>query len=105
MYVNKNIVGRSPFSTYKCWLINFAVYAVLVWVNRYIVIVLDTYMKIFLFCVPYTVIVFILYFTVISISEPQSFKFVYEIIGKITKKLFAKLKKIMRGDLNGKTFN
>ncbi len=99
LYVNKNIVKRSSFVTYKSWLINFVIYALLIWVNRFIIVVLDSYIKLFLFCIPYTIGVFILYFTVISISEPQSFRFVFSIVKKMIKKMYVKLKKSKEGEI------
>ncbi len=79
LYVNKHIIGRSPKGTYKCWGINFVVYIFVALVSRYIVVNLDSYARIFAFCIPYAVIVVLLYLLVISLCEPQTFKYALNI--------------------------
>ena len=85
VYVNKNIVGRGFGCTYLCWAANFATFAVTVFVNRFIVLNLDSYVKIFAFCVPYAICVTALHFIVISLVVPQAFRYVLNLIKRQVK--------------------
>lgn len=80
VYVNSKIVGRRPISSYRCWLVNFAVFLCTLQINQYLVINLDTYVKIFLYCIPYTIATFALYFGVISVCINQAFQTVWGLI-------------------------
>lgn len=73
LYINRNVIGRSPMKSYKCWLINFAVYLAIVYVSRWIRPSLDTYLKIFTFCVPYALGVLAVYFGVTFLTSPNVF--------------------------------
>lgn len=75
LYVNKNIIGRSPFSTYLCWGMNLLIYLLTQFVNRFIYAEMDSYMQIFLLCVPYTICVGLFYFAIVSLLNPQAFLF------------------------------
>ncbi len=76
LYVNKNIILRSPMNTYKCWLINISVFSVITYLNKFVVLDLSSYGKLILWCIPYAICVMAVYFIVISVCEPQSFKYV-----------------------------
>lgn len=92
IYVNKKIIGRSVWHTYRCWVLNFLIYIFLTSASNFIVLRLDSYFKIFLYCVPYAVVVLAVYFIINSISDPQSFKLVYNILKRILNKVFKKIK-------------
>ena len=74
VYVNRNIIKRSPIKTYKCWGINFLVFLAITDLNRFLVIRLDSYVRIFAFCVPYAVCVLLVYFGIVSLLEPKAFR-------------------------------
>ncbi len=92
IYVNKKIIGRSVWPTYKCWVLNFLVFLFIVSASKFITVNLNSYVKIFAFCVPYAIAVMVVYFGVISLSEPESFKFAFGIISKALKKITLKFK-------------
>ena len=83
LYVNKNINDRSPKSTFCCWIINFAVFMVSICMNRLIIVDLDSYGRIFGFCIPYAVGTVLIYFLVISLCMKDAFNTVVE-VGKAT---------------------
>lgn len=68
-YANHKILKRSVFKTYRRWIINLLVFLVILWTNTHITLVLDTYFKIFLWCVPYSICVLILYFAISFLCE------------------------------------
>ena len=80
LYVNKHIIGRSPRTTYVCWFINFAVFLLSLWINEQIVLNLDSYLKIFVWCIPYAIVTLLLYFSVISVCLNQSFQTVWALV-------------------------
>lgn len=93
IYVNKKIIGRSVWSTYKCWTLNFLIYIFITMLNKFVVIELNSYIAIMLFCIPYAIAVMGVYFIIVSISEPRSFRLVYGMICNMLNKLIIKLKK------------
>ena len=85
VYVNKKIVGRSCGSTYLCWGINLAVFAVNLFINQFVNIRLDSYMRIFVFCIPYAVCVIAFHFVAASLAAPQAFRYVLKIVKRTAK--------------------
>ncbi len=83
LYVNKKIINRSSFSTYKCLTVNFAVFALIMYLNKYLVFDMASYGKLVLYAIPYTLFVFAVYFIVVSISEPKTFTFVLETLKRM----------------------
>lgn len=65
-YVNKHIIGRKTSKTYLCWCVNVLVFLLTLVINQVITIRMDSYLKIFLFCVPYGIGTLLLYFGVVS---------------------------------------
>lgn len=82
-YANKKIIERSVFSSLKCWILNFAVFALINYFNRYIIFDLSSYGKLILYCIPYALGAFALYFIVNAVSEPKTFMFVIKSIKRI----------------------
>ena len=80
IYVNKNIIGRSMREIYLCWGINFVVFLLTVFINRFIILNLSSYVRIFAFCVPYTAAIAVIYFVVVSVCMPQNFRYLLSII-------------------------
>lgn len=85
-FINKKVIFRSSFSTYKCWLLNFAVFFVIYWLSGKLVLNIDSYIKIVLYGIPYTICVFVLYFAVCAVSEPKCFAFVITKIKQLVQK-------------------
>lgn len=71
-YVNKNIVGRRSKDTWLCWSINLFLFLITLVVNRMIVVDLDSYVSIFMFCIPYGFCTIILYVGVVSLLMRHS---------------------------------
>lgn len=83
LYVNKKIIGRSPKTTYFCWIINFATFLLTIFINQYINVSLDSYIKIFTFCIPYAFCILIIHILIISLFIPSSFKYIMNIFKKV----------------------
>ena len=92
LYVNKNIIERSSVSTYRCWIVNFVICILFALIGRIFVLDLNSYWEIFVYCVPVSLVVIIIYFSVISLFEMQTFKFVFRILKNSLKKVFVKVK-------------
>lgn len=74
-YANKKIIERSVFSSLKCWIVNFVLFAVIAYLNRYLIFDLSSFGKVVLYCIPYTLCTFAVYFIVNAVSEPKAFMF------------------------------
>ena len=90
LYVNKHIIERSPLPTYRCWGVNFIIFILFALMHRILVFQFDSYWEIFVACLPILLIVILIYFSVVSLLEMQSFKLVYRIGKKALKKLLQK---------------
>lgn len=66
-YVNKNIICRNSKNTYLCWGVNLLLFICSIAVNRNITVNLNSYVSIFLFCIPYSICTAVLYFGVVSL--------------------------------------
>lgn len=80
IYAGKKILNISVFVTYKRWIVNFLIFLLINFLNQFLKFNLDSYIDIFIVCVPYTICTLLLFFTVASISEPSTAKFVFSII-------------------------
>ncbi len=85
-YVNKKIISRSSFSTYKCWILNFIVFGAMYWISGHLVLNIDSYLKLVLYCIPYTICVFAVYFGVCAVSEPK----IFSVVAKSVKNMVLK---------------
>ena len=90
LYVNKRVIGRKAVGTYKCWGINFAIYCMIAWLNQFIVPDLNTYIRVFLFCVPYSLLILMIYFTLISLCMPNAFQYVQCLVKSIMERKLGK---------------
>ena len=79
-YVNRNIICRSIKHTYLCLGINFAVFLITIYINRAIQIRLDSYFRIIIACIPYTVLTLLLYIGVVSLCIPDAFAAALELV-------------------------
>lgn len=80
IYANRKILKRSPWITYKRWLINLIVFIMVLFINKKLNFDLSSYKNIIIYCIPYMISVFILFFCVAAISEPETTKFVVSIL-------------------------
>ena len=93
LYTNHKILMRSAWPSYRRWLVNAAVFVLILYINRFISLKLDNYIMIVCWCIPYTICSFILFFATASISDPKTAKIALDIIkGKIS---------IKRGTIHG----
>lgn len=80
IYVNKRILNRSPWITYKRWFVNLAVFLVVLYVNKKLDFDLSSYKNVFLYCIPYTTAVCVLFFGIAALSEPSTTKIAVSLV-------------------------
>ena len=85
-YVNSCILDRKVIVSYRCWLINFLVFLIVLLLNRLIVVALDSYVKIFAFCIPYAIGNILLFFGSASVLEPEAFRYAHSIVKLVLRK-------------------
>lgn len=73
-YVNRELIGRGTGKTYLCWGVNLALLVGAGGLGRLMTPALDSYVRIFLFCVPYSIATFILFFGVMTLVMPETMK-------------------------------
>ena len=74
IYANKVVLNRSPWPTYRRWLINLAVFSVLVYIFTCIPMRVDTYFCLFSNAVWVSIITMVVFVCINSIMEPQARK-------------------------------
>ncbi len=79
IYTSKRILHRSAWITYKRWLVNFAVFAVVLLINRYLQFEMDSYISIAIVCVPYTICTLIVFFGAASLCDRKTARFTLEL--------------------------
>lgn len=79
-YANKRILHRNPWRVYRRWGIDIALFVGILFVNRCIVVQLNSYISIFAFFIPYTVTVITVYMCVASLFDLESARYVLQII-------------------------
>lgn len=94
LYANKRILHRSPWKTYRRWLVNLALFVALTILSKPIFsrIELNTYPKIILSAAITCVIVIPLFFVVSSLFDRETYRYVKEVLihpimGRIKQKL------------------
>ena len=70
-YVNRKIIRRSTITTYLCWGINLVLLFTANFLNRLIPVSLDNYIKIFVFCVPYSIVTLLVFYGVNFLCMPR----------------------------------
>ena len=81
-YANKKIVLRKAFKTYKCWGVNFGIYVLIMCLSHKSTISATSYFQLLAVFIPYSLGVISIYLTVISISKPQSFRYIVSLLRK-----------------------
>lgn len=95
IYANKKILHRSPWKTYRRWLVNLGMFIIVTVISKYIFahIALDTYPRIILWAAISCVIIIPLFFVVASIFDKETFLAAKEMLSPYFKKLLSKLHK------------
>lgn len=94
IYANKRILKQGVWKTYRRWLVDLAVYVLILGVNEllYPLIDLSGYLQIFLWLIPYSIFVFALYFVVVSLIDRKTARAAIEILRSKLGGRFAKPK-------------
>lgn len=82
LYAAKHILHRSPFMTYKRWGVNLIVFLLVLFVNRYIKLEMDSYLHLILYCIPYTLCSLLLFFGVAMLTEPKTAGYAIDYVKK-----------------------
>lgn len=72
IYASRHILHRSVWTAYKRWCVNLVVFCLILYVNRFFGGNIDGYKDIFLWLIPYSLCVGILFFGAASLSEPAT---------------------------------
>lgn len=90
IYANKKILNRSPWKTYRRWLVNLALFVAVTLLSKPIFahISLDTYPKIILWAAITCVVVIPLFFTVSSMFDRESYHYAKSIIAPYIQRIF-----------------
>lgn len=94
IYANKKILNRSPWKTYRRWLVNLALFVVLTVLSKQIFahIALDTYPRIILWAAIACVVVVPLFFAVASVFDRETYRCAKELVSPYLKRAWDKLR-------------
>lgn len=94
IYANKKILNRSPWKTYRRWLVNLALFVVLTVLSKQIFahIALDTYPRIILWAAIACVVVVPLFFAVASVFDKETYRCAKELAAPYLKRAWDKLR-------------
>ena len=93
IYANKEILQRSPWKTYRRWLVNLALFIVVTVLSKSLFarVALDTYPRIILWAAITCVIVIPLFFAVASLFDRETYRYAKELFAPYWKKVKMKL--------------
>lgn len=93
IYANKKILHRSPWKTYRRWLVNLALFIAVTVLSKplFAHIALDTYPRIILWAAITCVIVIPLFFAVASLFDRETYRYAKELFAPYWKKVKMKL--------------
>ena len=80
LYANHKIMNRSAWPSYRRWIVDATVFVAIQFINIKIHLDLSTYLKIFLWCIPYAIVTFVVFFGASSVFEPVAAKNTLNII-------------------------
>ena len=94
IYANKKILHRSPWKTYRRWLVNLALFIAVTALSKlaFAHVALDTYPRIILWAAITCIVVIPLFFTVASIFDRDTYRYAKELITPHLKQVWNKLK-------------
>ena len=95
IYANKKILNRSPWKTYRRWLVNLALFVAVTLLSKPIFahISLDTYPKIILWAAITCVVVIPLFFAVSSMFDRETYRYAKSIIAPYVQRFFHRFNK------------
>lgn len=95
IYANKKILHRSPWKTYRRWLVNLALFIVLTLLCKLLFthIALDTYPRIILWAAIACIVVIPLFFAVASIFDRETYRYAKELVTPHLKRVWNKRKR------------
>lgn len=74
IYANRKILKRSPWITYRRWLIFFTLFVGIVFLSSFITISIDSYIELFIYAVPSAIIILFAYLFTASVSEMKTYR-------------------------------
>ena len=94
IYANKKILHRSPWKTYRRWLVNLALFIAVTVLSKplFARIALDTYPRIILWAAITSVVVIPLFFVVASMFDRETYRYAKTLVTPYLKQARDKLK-------------
>ena len=86
LYTSSKLLKRSPWVSYRRLLICIGVFALIQLLNRFWLFEMASYISLFLFAIPYTVLVFLLYFGMASVCDRNTAMIAWNLIQQKTRK-------------------
>ncbi len=80
IYANRKVLNRSIWITYRRWLVNLAVFLLVLFINRFLIIEMPSYGVLLLCCIPYSTVCLLLFFGTVSLVERESARTVWQMI-------------------------
>ena len=80
LYASHHVLNRKALITYKRWGVNLAIFILVLFINQFINIELNSYLKIIAVCIPYTIVTLILFFGVDSLVDRSTASFTIDLI-------------------------
>lgn len=93
IYANKKILNRSPWKTYRRWLVNLALFVAVTLISKPVFahISLDTYPKIIFWAAISCLIIVPLFFAVASLFDRKTYGYAKELVTPYIKNIFDKI--------------
>ncbi len=80
LYACHRILNRKARITYKRWAVNLLVFCSILWLNRYLNFAMDSYLQLFLVCIPYTLVTLLVFFGAAALSERETARFALSMV-------------------------
>lgn len=95
LYANKKILHRSPWITYRRWLLNLALFLVITALSKHIFsfIPLNSYLTIIMYAALSCAIIIPIFFVTVSLFERETARYALQLITPYARKLSNKLRK------------
>ena len=92
LYANRRILNRSPWITYRRWLLNAALFVVVTVVGMrfFAGVALDTYPKIIFWAAVSCIVVLPLFFAVVSLFDRETWRFARDLLTPYVKRVLRK---------------
>lgn len=95
IYANKKILHRSPWKTYRRWLLNLALFIGITLLSKAVFahIALDSYFSIIVWAAVCCVVIIPFFFVTVSLFDRETYRFAKELLTPYAKSALAKLKR------------